>query len=135
MRLGFYFLSILLLGLFFELVHPIEKAYLPGPRNFFLLASNTMHLRSFVYYLGEHLTYILLGLIIFFEVPFAKLYAGTFIILEIIDAFDFWVTANGNWCIIQGWPITFNVIKFLVFVLVITFHMTWKLLKRLKSQE
>lgn len=131
MKIGLYLLSILLLGLFFELSEPIEKAFFPGQRDFFLLVDYTMHFRSFVYYICEHLTYILLALIIY---PYAKLYAGTYIILELLDAFDFWITANSTWFEIGEWPVTFNVIKFALFVLVITNQLTWILLKRLKIQ-
>lgn len=135
MKIGLYFLCVLLLGLFFELAEPIEKAFFPGQRNFLLLVEYPMYFRSFVYYICEHLTYILLALIVFFEVPEAKLYAGTFMILEFLDGIDFWVTGNGTWATIDGWPITFNVIKVSLFVLVITNKLTWILFKRLKIQE
>lgn len=121
MRFGFYFLCILILGLFFEMAGPIQQAFLPGERHFFLFSDQTMQFRSIVYYLVEHLSYMLLALIVYKEVPASKLYSGAFIILEFCDAVDFMVTANGDWVVINTWPVTFNVIKVTVFTLVILY--------------
>ena len=124
MRYGFYFLCILILGLFFEMAGPIQQKYLPGERHFFLLSEQTMQFRSIVYYLVEHLAYILLAAIVFFELPESKLFSGAFCVLEICDAADFMITANGDWTVINGWPVTFNVIKVSLFCLVILYAFT-----------
>jgi len=124
MRYGVYFLCILILGLFFEMAGPIQQKFLPGERHFFLLSDQTMQLRSIVYYLVEHLSYILLALIVYKEVPASKLYSVAFIVLEFCDAADFMITANGDWTVINGWPVTFNVIKVSLFCLVIIYAFT-----------
>ena len=48
-------------------------------------------------------------------------YAMAFAVLESIDLVDFWLNGNTLWFEYKGYPITFNVIKFLVFILVIIY--------------
>lgn len=117
MKYGVYFLSILIIGLFFEMAEPIEEAFYPGKVDLFLFRDIQMHFSSYIYYTCEHLGYILLSLMIFKEVSQAKVYAFLFIILESADIFDFWTTANGVWFIYEGWPVTFNIIKVFIFAL------------------
>lgn len=100
---------------------PFEARFLPGPREYFLLSDQTMHFRSIVYYLVEHLSYILLSAIAFFEVRESRLYSGAFMILEFCDAVDFMITGNGDWAVINTWPVTFNVIKIALFTLVVLY--------------
>lgn len=121
MRFGIYFGCILILGLLFEMAGPFEARFLPGPREYFILSDQTMHFRSIVYYLVEHFSYILLALVVYKEVPASKLYSMAFIILEFCDAVDFMVTANGDWAVINTWPVTFNVIKIALFTLVVLY--------------
>ena len=49
----------------------------------------------------------------------AKQYVLLFIILESIDLIDFWVTNNDLWFLYREVPITFNVIKVAIFMIVI----------------
>lgn len=121
MRFGIYFLCILILGLFFEMAWPLQQAFFPGERHFFLLSDQTMQFRSIVYYLVEHFSYILLALIVYKEVPASKKYSGAFIILEFCDALDFMVTANVDWIVINTYPVTFNVIKVTLFTLLVLY--------------
>lgn len=128
MRFGLYFLCILFISLLFEIALPIQKIYFPDEVSLFVFSDHVMYFRSYVYYTCEHLTYFLLALIVAKEIPKAKVYATLFCVLEIGDAIDFWLTANGDWWTFHGYPTTFNVLKFLVFILVIIYDYAWDFL-------
>lgn len=128
MKFGFYFLSLLFIGLLFEIALPIQKTYFPNEESLFLLSDHKMYFRSYVYYTCEHIIYFLLALMVSVEIKQARMYATLFCVLELGDIADFWITANGDWFEYQGYPITYNVIKVLVFILVIIYEYAWDFL-------
>lgn len=126
MRYGFYFLCIILIGLLFEIAEPLDKIYSPNRIDLFLLADKKLYLSSYVYYTCEHVIYFLLAFIIFKEVSAARIFAIAFCILEVMDCLDFWITANGPWFPVGKWPITFNVIKVVIFMLVLINYVAYR---------
>lgn len=116
MKLGFALFGIILLGLVFEVVEAYESTWFPpkGINNFFIAFNYPMHLSSMVYYFIETLTYIALASLIWFR-PEVNHFLKSFILLEFLDMVDFAVTGNTTWFRYQELPITFNVIKVLVF--------------------
>lgn len=115
MKFGLFFFAIILLGLIFEIcVGTLDKQF--GRVDLFLMSNRIIYPSSYVYYSGETLIYIAFALMIrHFSIN--KHYATAFIIVESIDFIDFWITNNSLWFEFQGWPITFNIIKVVVFVL------------------
>lgn len=126
MRWGFFFFVLLFLGITFEIAEGwADKKW--GEVDLFLLIDAKMSPSSYVYYNNETLERILLALFIRYlmsMIDFLKPYrhyAMAFAVLEGIDLIDFWLNGNTLWFEYQGYPITFNVIKFLVFILVIIY--------------
>lgn len=122
MRIGLYLLCLLIFGLMFEIAQPIEDAFFPERQSFFLLSDHQMYFSSFIYYIQEHLINIFLILIIYFEINYGRFLVGVYAWLEFLDGLDFWVSANGDWFYIKGYPITFNIIKVFVFTLAIGYE-------------
>lgn len=130
MRHAWFFFSILMIGLLFEISKPIQHNFFPNRLNWFSFYDYPMYLSSLVYYLSEHLIAILFGAYIAYmfyrilkgraavselrnAIPFAIIYT----VLEGLDAVDFVFTGNTEWFQIWGWPITFNAIKVFIFIL------------------
>ena len=122
MRIGLYLLCLLFLGLLFEIAQPIETAFFPERQSFFLISNKEIYFSSFVYYLQEHLICLLLILLVYFEINYGRFLVCIYFCLEFFDALDFWITANGDWFYIKGYPITFNVVKVLLFILAIGYE-------------
>lgn len=123
LRYGFYFLCIILIGLFFEMAEPLDKDY---PEDWFLLSDKKLYLSDYVYYTSEHIIYFLLALVIIKEIPSARLFAIAFCILEVLDCADLWITANGPWFFVGELPITFNVIKVTIFTLLLINYVAYR---------
>jgi hypothetical protein len=81
-----------------------------------------MYFSSFVYYIQEHLIYLFLILLVYFEIQYGRFLVGVYAWLEFLDLLDFWITANGDWILINGYPVTFNVIKVFLFTLAIGYE-------------
>lgn len=115
MKYGFFFFVIILVGLAFEIVAgTLDNRH--GRIDLFFLSDRVIYPSSYVYYTGEALTYIAIAVVIrHFSIN--KHYATAFIIVESIDLIDFWITDNSLWFEFSGWPITFNIIKVVIFVL------------------
>lgn len=121
-RFGLYFLSIILLGLLFEIAEPIEDRFFKDQYlHWFLFSDASLRFSSYVYYTVEHAIPLFIALIVVNEVPQARFYASVYCYLQFIDTLDFWATANGLWVDIGGWPITFNIIRVLIFVMLLTY--------------
>jgi hypothetical protein len=118
-KLGLFFLGIILLGLAFEFVEHNDKEW--GTIDLFLLEEAKWNPSSYVYFAGESLAYIFLALIIRKLTPFRHV-ALAYIVIESIDLIDFFVTKNGPWFDFYGWPITYNIIKVMVFVIFLTYE-------------
>lgn len=127
MKWGFLFLGLLILGLTFELVEGwADKKW--GEVDLFWCINAKMNPSSYVYYNNETLERIILALFIRYlmslnEVlkPFRH-FATAFAILETIDLIDFWITGNTLWFLFHGWPVTFNIIKLAIFVILLTYE-------------
>lgn len=122
MKFGFFFLGLVVIGVMFEAATWVDDNWLPGQRDFFLFADHKMHFSSIVYYTIEHVVYFLLGLFIYSFVHVTRPYSMAFCMFEILDIGDFFATANGSWFFFMGLPVTFNVIKVVVFVLLIIWN-------------
>ncbi len=118
------FFAILLLGVIYDFVEMREAKWFPpdGVRNFFLIKPYTMHLSSMVYYSQEFITYIAL---VFHGVLFkgkVNAFFWMFVILTGMDLVDFWMTGNTEWFVYRKIPITFNIVKVFVFLLLIYYE-------------
>lgn len=123
MRVHFALLCTLLMGVIFEIAQGIEPTYFPEPRAFFLLSDHVMWFSSVVYYVQEHSIDIVFMVILFYKAPEARFIVCFYAGLEFLDCMDFLVTGNSSWFMFNSWPITFNVIKILVFILAIEYDL------------
>lgn len=119
MKLGLLFLGIIFLGFCFEFIEHMDNKW--GKIDLFYLTDAQWNPSSYVYFTGESLAYIALALIIRNLTPYKHI-ALAFIIVESIDLIDFYVTKNGAWFVFYGWPITYNIIKLVIFVLFLTYE-------------
>lgn len=126
MKWGFLFLGLILLGLLFELAEGwADKKY--KEVDLFWGINARMNPSSYVYYNNETLERIILALFIRYLMSFVtfirpfRYFATAFAILEAIDLIDFWITGNTLWFEYYGWPVTYNIIKFLVFTLLMIY--------------
>jgi hypothetical protein len=117
-------IGLILLGVVFEAFDVLDLSKI----DLFLLYNREMNPSSYVYYSDEHITYISLSCIIYWllgKIPslqHIKPLVFAFIIIEAMDFVDFWLTDNTAWFYFHGWPITFNIIKVFVFMLVLTYE-------------
>lgn len=114
MKLGLFFLGIILLGFCFEFVEHLDNKL--GTIDLFYLRDVKWNPSSYVYFTGESLAYIAMGLMIR-KLTTYKHIALAFVVVESIDLIDFYITKNDLWFTFYGWPITYNVIKVFVFTL------------------
>jgi hypothetical protein len=116
-------------GLGYELMLPYDDRW--GRVDLFLHSDRAIYPSSYFYYSGETILYILLAVLIMrlmAKIPAIsefKHFALVFIVLEFGDLLDFWITDNDLWFEFRGWPITYNVIKVLVFILVLIYEYAW----------
>lgn len=122
MRAHFTLLCTLLAGLLFEMAEMLEPRYFPAKQAFFLLSEHKMWFSSVVYYVAEHFVDITFMVILFFEAPHLRFIVAFYAGLEFLDCVDFLISGNSAWFIFNGWPVTFNVIKILVFILAIEYE-------------
>lgn len=126
MRYGFFFFGLVLFGLGYELMLPYDDQF--GRVDLFLNSDRAIYPSSYFYYSGETILYILLAVLIMWlmskiqAISEYKHYALVFIVLELGDLIDFWITNNEFWFEFRGHPITYNVIKVLVFILVLLYE-------------
>lgn len=116
MRQAFIFLVIVLIGVSFEVSAYFEKFW-PGYYRFFLTNDYEMLVRSYVYYIAEHVTIIILATWVYRAT--LNRVALIYVVVEWGDLGDFIVTGNTVWFHSGELPVTYNVIKVLIFVLVI----------------
>lgn len=113
MRLGLFFFGIILMGLCFEFVEQMDDKW--GKIDLFILADARWNPSSYVYFTCESIAYIALAFGIKWYTKY-KSVATSFIIVESIDLFDFFLTKNDVWFKYYDWPITYNIIKVVIFV-------------------
>lgn len=120
MRWGLLFLALLIFGLLFEFSELLlDERW--GKVDLFFRLNHQMYPSSYIYYAGETLTYIFLGLVVRHLMSLIertkpyKHFATAFVILETIDFIDFWVTGNSLWFEYREYPITYNVVKVFIF--------------------
>lgn len=123
MRLAPLLFCTLLIGLFFEFAEPIQELYFPERQDFFLFGDREIYFTTWVYYLSEHIILVLLSLLIYNEIKDIRLVSGCYMILQIIDTVDYILTYNAPWFAFDGWTITFNVFKILLFSFVIAYEL------------
>lgn len=113
-----------MLGIVFEFRENYEEAYKIPESNYFLLINSPMNLSSFGYYITETLFLVYLGCGVYrlLREPLAKQYALLFILVHILDLIDFVFTGNTEWFTYHKLPVTFNVIKVLVFGLSLAYE-------------
>lgn len=121
MKLGLLFLFIIVLGFCFELVEHLDKEW--GKIDLFVLKDEQWNPSSYVYFAGESIAYIALALMIYKLTPHKHI-ALAFVIIESVDLIDFFITKNGPWFEFQGWPITYNIIKLVIFTVFLTYEFT-----------
>lgn len=116
MKLGLFFLGIILLGFCFEFVEHLDSKL--GTIDLFYLRDVKWNPSSYVYFTGESIAYIAMGLMIRKLTPYKHI-ALAFVVVESIDLIDFYVTKNDLWFEFRGYPITYNVIKVFIFTLLL----------------
>jgi hypothetical protein len=104
-----FIFSVMVLGVVFLIVPDAP------PYDFFLLVDKKVTPEWYVYYLIESLIIIIFALYMRLESSEHKLYTTLFLALQIIELIDFILTYNMVWFYYKELPITFNVIKVLVF--------------------
>lgn len=109
-------LSTLLLSVVFML-SPETKPY-----DFFPLADTEVTLEFYIYYLCEHLILVVFAFFIYMESDKYKFSLLVFLLIQVADIVDFCLTYGSAWFEMLGHPITFNVIKILVFILAIEYE-------------
>jgi hypothetical protein len=125
MRYGLFFFGVVFLGIGFEFAQLYDERW--GRIDLFLNSDRSIYPSSYVYYSVGHLTDILLASLVMYlmtKIPSIaqfKHYALLFVVLEAVDLLDFWLTNNDLWFEFTGYPVTFNVLKVLVFILVIIY--------------
>jgi hypothetical protein len=117
-RLLFMF-SVMLLGIVFLVVPDAP------PQDFFPFADMKVTPEWYVYYLIESLIIIIFAGYLVVESKDFKTVAVVFLILQTIELIDFVLTYNMAWFEYRGYPITYNVIKVLVFILVLIYEYAW----------
>lgn len=123
MKLGFALFGLIILGLLFEVSEAYEKRWFPpdGTGIFFISLNYPMHFSSIVYYVIETITYIFMGVIIWFR-PAVNHFIKAFVVVEFLDLVDFLFTGNTMWFRFHAAPITFNVIKVFIFGSVLAYE-------------
>jgi hypothetical protein len=101
------------MGLCFEFVEQMDYKW--GKIDLFILKDEQWNPSSYVYFACESIAYIALAFVIRHYTKY-KHVATSFIIVEAIDLMDFFLTKNGIWFTYQEWPITYNIIKVVIFV-------------------
>jgi hypothetical protein len=130
----------LLAIIFLDFTFEIAKVCDTVPKQYFKLYDGLLYFSSLVYYSAEHVSRILLVTIMYFlakrlcnyEPEFSHLVRiiFAFLIVELIDLLDFRLTGNTTWFFYSGWPVTFNILKVIIFVItLITEHFRWKHLR------
>lgn len=94
----------------FILVAPSKNEY-----HMFLLSEKTITLQSFWYYMYEHLGYVVVAIVFYIEIPKYKIAYLTFLFVQVGDAIDFWVIYNDEWWVVNGVPITYNLVRIAIF--------------------
>jgi hypothetical protein len=104
-----FIFSVMVLGIVFLIIPDAP------PYDFFLLSDKKVTPEWYVYYLVESLIIIIFALYMRLESNEYKIYTTLFLALQIIELIDFILTYNMVWFYYKKLPITFNVIKVLVF--------------------
>jgi hypothetical protein len=129
LKIAFFFLGILLLGLSFEFAEQMDAKW--GKIDLFYLRDEQWNPSSYVYFAGESLAYIALAsfaMHLVSKIPTLSPYRHfvlIFIVLESIDLVDFFFSKSGLWFEYRGYPITYNIVKVLIFILVIIYEYAW----------
>lgn len=92
------------------------------PMALFPFSDMKLSIQNYVYYACEHLILIVFALFIFMESDRFKFPLAAFLIIQIVDLLDFILTYSEPWFEVNGWPITFNVLKVAIFMLIIIIH-------------
>lgn len=116
-RFGWLYLSIILIGLLFEVAKPMDDIYFPDGVDWFPLLDKTIAFSSWVYYLAEHAIELLIVITLYIEIVEARVYTMIYGYLALFDMFDYIMIGNAEWFNINGWPVSFNVIKVMLFAL------------------
>lgn len=112
----FFLFSVMFLGVVFMIV-PDSPA-----QDFFPFADMKVTPEWYTYYVVEHVIIIIFSLHFYIEATDDKKIILLFLILQIIDLVDFMLTYNMTWFLYHGHPITFNIIKVLVFGLALSYE-------------
>lgn len=100
------------------------------PKDFFPFSDMKVTPEWYVYYLLESLIIVIFAGYLVSESTEHKTITIVFLILQIGELIDFVLTYNMTWFTAYGYPATYNVVKFFVFILVITYEYACDLLTR-----
>lgn len=92
-----------------------------GKVDLFLLSDAQWNPSSYVYFTAESLAYIALALQIRKITPYKHITLA-FVVVESIDLIDFYATKNGPWFEYHHWPVTYNLIKLVIFALFLIYE-------------
>lgn len=92
------------------------------PIDFFPYSEMKTTLEWYVFYFCEHLILIVFALFIYQESDKYRTALLVFLLIQIADLIDFCLTYGFVWFTISGYPIGFNLIKIVIFMLAIAYE-------------
>lgn len=92
------------------------------PYDFFPFSDSKVTAEWYVFYLCEHLILIVFAFFIFMESDQYKFALGLFLLIQVMDTADFMLTYSDPWFYLNDTPITFNIVKVLIFTCVLAYE-------------
>jgi len=90
--------------------------------SFFYFSDVQLTIHTYVYFLCEHIGYILLSYIIYSESDKYEVPLFTFFCLMVADTFDYMLSYNSTWVTIGSFPITMNTAIVVIFGMAILYE-------------
>lgn len=115
-RLALLF-STLIISVIYLLVPDTE------PIDFFPFSDMKTTLEWYVFYLCEHLILIVFALFIYMESDKYKIALFVFLLIQIADTIDFCLTYGFVWFHLDKYPVGFNLIKIVIFMIAIAYEL------------
>lgn len=123
MNLKFFILFILLMGVVFTI---IPDAGADAPKyDFFLLYQKKVSVVVLVYHLMEHVAWIMIAYAMVVEIPKHRPFLNAFLLVQIGDVIDYFLTYNNEWFFIGLIPVSYNTVSFLFIALVYLNESGW----------
>lgn len=104
-------LTTMFFGMVFLLVQDNSTAKITFP-----LTGDSIYAQTWIWYLGQHLTFIILSIIIASE---RNLVFRIFALYQILDMLDFILTGNTVWTTVLGLPVSMNTTGVIIFALAV----------------